>query len=85
MKQLLTVDYQAIRQGPIKDAVRTQEKKEKGLTEPSLTPQQLQRLAEYEMQKKLQEEYQIVQTVDDSKKIEGLAVPISAPIPSNKD
>ena len=42
---------------------------------PSPTPQQLQRQAEYEMQKKLQQEYQAVQVVDESQRISGKDVP----------
>ena len=70
----------AIRQGPIKDAARVQERK-KTLVEPSLTPQQLQRLAEYEMQKQLQQEYTAVQVVDESQRIQGEAVPLNAGAP----
>ncbi|KAF5123156.1 hypothetical protein DV495_004040 [Geotrichum candidum] len=66
--------------GPIKDAARVQERK-KTLVEPSLTPQQLQRLAEYEMQKQLQQEYTAVQVVDESQRIQGEAVPLNAGAP----
>ncbi|KAF5095726.1 hypothetical protein D0Z00_003029 [Geotrichum galactomycetum] len=68
------------RNGPIKDAVRVQERKNAS-TEPSLTPQQLQRLAEYEMQKQLQQEYAAVQVVDESQRIQGEAVPLNAAPP----
>jgi len=51
------------------------------LVEPSLTPQQLQRLAEYEMQKQLQQEYTAVQVVDESQRIQGEAVPLNAGAP----
>lgn len=54
-----------------------------GSGEQPLTPQQLQRLAEYEMQKKLQTEYQAVQIVDESLRVKGNAVPMSPP-PSAK-
>ncbi|KAF5101751.1 hypothetical protein D0Z03_000542 [Geotrichum reessii] len=70
------------RNGPIKDAARVEERKNTQL-EPSLTPQQIQRLAEYEMQKKLQQEYSAVQVVDESQRIQGDAVPLSAAQPGS--
>lgn len=74
----------AIRQGPIKDALRVKQKRESAALaaansepeSPTLTPQQVQRLAEYEMQKKLQQEYQAVQVVDESLRISGKDVPL---------
>lgn len=57
--------------GPIRDAERLKKKHEEHLlndsTEaPVLTPQQEARKAEYELQKKLQTEYQKVQDIDPS-------------------
>lgn len=61
---------QAIRQGPIRDAERMRRKAEEELTNPSapvLTPQQEARRAEYELQKRLQQQYEQVQAIDSDK------------------
>ncbi|VVT54401.1 uncharacterized protein SAPINGB_P004057 [Magnusiomyces paraingens] len=59
-------ERQALRLGPVRDAERIRKKHEsQGIEEaPVLTPQQESRKAEYELQKKLQAQYQQVQTVD---------------------
>lgn len=67
-------EREAIRLGPIRDAERLRLKAQdpqSSAADPVLTPQQEARRAEYELQKKLQEQYQQFQTIDQTKKTYG--------------
>lgn len=61
---LQEVEREALHQGPIRDRERLRLKAEqKSQAEPQLTAVQERRVSEYELQKKLQEEYSKVQDV----------------------